>query len=490
MKTKQPSDEIFNLVKSFNKAEAGYFIQHINRSRIKEAEEYIQLFKLIRGLEEYKESEVKSSFKNPAFLKRFAYHKTNLSTLVVDSLVAYKSSTSANSRLHRLLEAINFLHEKQQFTYALKLTDKARELALHYEDYFALLEINNWHRVLLKNYTEAKFWQQADNLYLEKKEILEKIENENQMGYLNDKVFALYRELYLVKSPEKKEELEKLMQDPLLSTEKNAITFSARLKFNHLHSVYHQLCGNYEEAFKCRKRILEHWDQNSHMKTEYVTRYLTDLTNVLSTNFPAKIDLDFEDIMSRIENISGGSKEENATVFSEVYYLRQVYMLNNNLLPQALELIPRIEKGLKHYGNAIRPMRRFSFLYNIAITYFMNDKYAEALPCFESIANANRKHEVRTDLREVCSIFRIILLYQTGKHDLVDYAVRNTRDRLKYGNKLYELEQVVLENIPLLIKSKTQKAVFLSKLEELFSRPENKNLLGLEELIIWLKKKL
>ncbi len=490
MKTKQPSDEIFNLVKSFNKAEAGYFIQYINRSRIKEGDEYIQLFKLIRGLEEYKESEVKSSFKNPAFLKRFAYHKTNLSTLVVDSLVAYKSSTTVNSRLHRLIEAIDSLREKQLYQQALKLVVKARALALHYEKLFLLLEINNIHRILLNNSTYVNLGKLIEEIYREKRYLLKKIENKDSLTYIKDKVQVMYIELHTLKTSEKKEELEKLMQEPLLSDENNALSFSAKLIFNHLYSTYHDLCGDYVKAFQYRKRIIELWDMYPQMKTEYIIRYRSDLANLLTKSITAKTPLDFDDIISRIESISGGSKGDNAVLFREVYFLQQLYMLNNGQFEKALELNPKIEKGLKQYDNSINPMRKSGFMYNIAITYFLNEKYAEAMQSFNSIITANRKHEVRTDLRDMSGIFKIILLYQTGKHDLVEYEVRNTRDRLKYGNKLYELEQIVLENIPLLIKSKNQKAVFLSKLEELFSRPENKNLLGLEELIIWLKKKL
>jgi tetratricopeptide (TPR) repeat protein len=225
------------------------------------------------------------------------------------------------------------------------------------------------------------------------------------------------------------------------------------------------------------------------MKTEYATRYQVDLNNLLRIAITSGHNVDVEDIISRVENLSAGSKENNATLFSEVYFLQQLYLLNKGHNEKALQLIPKIENGLKQFGNSIRLPRVLTFIYNISVTYFMNEHYAEAMQSFDRIITANRKHEVRTDLRDVSGIFKIILLYQTGKHDLVEYEVRNTRDRLKYGNKLYELEQIVLEYIPLLIKSKREIPNFLAKLEALFARPENKNLLGLEEIIIWLRKK-
>lgn len=486
MKTRKPTDDIFNLIKSLNKVEAGYFVQYISRSRIKESEQYIHLFQLLRSADEYKESELKADIKSPAFLKRLAFHKNVLTDLVIDSLVAYKSSTSVDNQLHRLTEAINHLCEKQLFTHALKLVDKARKLAQHYEKYFALLELNHIHRILLKNAAQINLGQSVEDLYAEKKELLKKIENQDHIGYINDKVFALYRELHQVKTIEKKAELEKILQDPLLGNEDNALSFHAKLKFNTIHALHHQLYGNFTQT---HQRIIELWDLHPHMKTEYHLRYYSDLANHISYTITSGNNLDFDDITNRLESNSAATKESSAALFSEVYFLQQLYFLNKGQNERALELIPKIEKGLKQFGNSIKPSRALSFIYNIAITYFMNEHYAEAIKSFDRIIAANRKHEVRTDLRDVCGIFKIILLYQTGKHDLAEYEVRNTRDRLKYGNKLYELEQIVLEYIPLLIKSQKERPNFLAKLEELFSRPENKNLLGLEEIIIWLRKK-
>jgi hypothetical protein len=490
MKTKKTSDDIFRLAKSLSKVEAGYFIQYINRSRIKEAAAYIQLFKHLRSADEYNESELKAAIKNPAFIKRFAYHKTILSDLIIESMVAAKSNTSVNARIHRLIEAVDYLREKHLYPHTLKLLGKARELAQLHEKYFVLLHINFIQRALIKQTTESKLSNLIDELYTEKKELLEKIENEDKLGFIGDKVFSLYWEKKLIKTEEDKQYLENLMQNALLSDEKNAISFSAKIKYNSIFALYHQLTDNYKEAYKHRKRMVALWDLFPHFKTEDLVRYRSDLTNLLSVSIIARIPVDFEEILKEAEKTCAGNKEENAAFFSEIYFLRQSYMLNNGQITEALELIPEIEKGLKKYAAIMNQMRRRTLMYNVAITYFLNEKYNEALPYFEQIANINRTHDVRKYQREVSSLFKLIILYQTGKHDLAEYEVRNTRDRLKYGNKLYELELLVLEYIPLLIKSQKERPNFLAKLEELFSRPENKNLLGLEEIIIWLRKKV
>lgn len=497
MKNHPPGEDLFKLIHSLNTTETGYFVSSVNRSRVKNAGFYIRLFKLIKKQETYNETELKTGLKDLGLLKNFAFHKTRLTELVLHSVVAFKSSASADSQLHQLLESIKFLYQKQLTTHALKLVDKARQLGKKYEKLFALLELNNHERQILKNRAMEKVYELLEENYRERNELLEKLENDSRLSYINDKVYAIFRELYQMKKTVTAKELEQLMQEPLLSNENKALTFNAKLKYNTTHACYYNLLRKDEELFSYRKRIVELWDQYPHMKTEYPLRYHSDLTNLISQCLVQNKEPDFKNELKRLESVSGGKTENDAFLFGHIYMFRQVYLLNNRQFKQALELIPKIEQGMKKFGNTITQSQQLTLRYNIASTYFLNENYSEALHSFELISNTNRNHRVRTDLRDLSGIFRIVLLYQTGKHDLAEYEVRNTRDRLKNNNKLFELEQVVIKYIPLLIAKETaakEKAEiinnFLQTLETMFARPENKMLLGLEELIVWLKKKM
>jgi len=492
MENRQPSDDIFWIIHSLNKEESGYFVQYINSSGMEHKEFYILFFKLIKKQETYNEEEIKKRLYHPTLVGRFPKYKNKLYLLLLESMAAYRCSASVDCQIHQLLENIRFLREKQLYAQALKYVDKAKELAKKYEKISALHDIYDLERKLLKNSAQVNLVQSLEEIYGDNTTLLKKTENEDRIGYINDKIFAIYRELHKVRTPEKEKELEQLMQDPLLSSESNALTFRTKLKFNYLHAEYHQLYGNYKKAFEYYKRIIELYDQYPHMKAEDLIRYRSDLGNLISVGITSYSSFDFEGNISKLESISGGSMEDNASFFNEIYFSRQIYLLNSRQFEQALKFIPGIEKGLIRFDKQLNPTRKLSFLYNIAITYFINELYAQALDTFERIISANRLHEVRTDLRDISGIFRIILLYQTGKHDLAGYEIHNTRQRLKNNNKLYELEQVVLQYIPLLIAAKKgspeeTKAFndFLTQAEQLFAKPENKNMLGIEEMVIW-----
>jgi len=492
MKTNHPSDSLFRLIHSCSDAEARYFPQYLNRTRVKEAKGYARIFKLIKKQKQYDENKIKEKLNYPTLLKDFVHHKNILSGLIEESLVAFRRAMLATSQLHLLLDTINLMYEKQLYERVTKLIDKAWKLALKYEKHFILLEINNVQRLVLKNSAETDFLLNLKKINSEKENIQNIIDNESCLASINDSIYSLYREHHHIQTPEQKAELEKLMQDTLLGDENNAFAFFAKLKFNGIHSFYHQLTANFEEAFRYRKRIIELWDAHPYMKTEYVTLYRADLTNLINLSVLVKTTFDLEDYISRIKSIGAGTSADNAAVFSSEYFSRHFYLLNTGQYDQALKLVPAIEEGLKRFGNSINATAKLTLCYNIGSTYFLNDMYPEALRAYERVSNTSRKHDVRTDLRDVCGIFRIILLYLTGKHDLAGYEILNTRQRLKNNNKLYELEQVVLQYIPLLIAAKKGSPEetktfndFHEKTEQLFALPRNKCLIGLEDIVLW-----
>lgn len=487
------SDEIHQLAKSITAREAGYISAWLIQSKIPLAKPYKKLLDLLRKQEEYNERAVLKQLRNKQLQKNFSYHKTVLSGYITDALVAYNSAASTEYKIHHLLEASSVLYHRSLYQQSMKMLDKARREAQHYQKLYLLLQICEHERKLLKRLTPKDLKEALDANAAEKKAIWKQIETEEQYTNFNDQAFSRYVELNRIKADNVPPDLSAMMQHPLLQTLQTPKTFDSKLKYHHIHALYAQLTGNFALALEHRETMKELWNNNPHMISEMPVRYRSDLSGLLSMRHENAKYQGFEELIASIENVkAAGSIQNDAGIFREVYYLRQLYLLNTDKWQQALELIPQIEQGLLLHEKSIGQSRVYSFWYNIAVTYFITGHYKACQPWVEKLNDISRKSTVRTDLRDFAGILLVILHYETGRNELVEYQLYNAKRRLRKTNKLYEFETIVLQFLGKFLqaqnnqeKIKKLRQQLVVQLQQLSQRQGKQSLLGLDEVLIW-----
>jgi len=491
-------DDLFSLVKSLSTSEAAYFSEHLPKRKIKDCEFYLSLFKEIRQQETYNEKLIIRQLTKEQKPKSFSITKHRLGEYILDALVAFHANTSITCKVHRLTEITWLLYYKRFYAQAMKVLDQAKDEAHKFEKHYLLLEISEIERKLMKEMPSADLLQKLNNNITDKAELFGKIQNEDTLAAINDRVFLLYREISTVKDKFNQAELDKLMSHSLLQNIDNALSFESKLKYHYAHAVYNRLSGNYKQALHHREEVDKLWNQNPHRINEMPIRYREDLCSLLSDRHRNQDYKGFEQLIKQIENQKAYSTpEEDASVFRQIYYLRQIYMLNNGKRKEALALIPVIEKGLEQHKEFIGQSSMLNFWYNIAATFFLNGKYKEALEWVKKLLAIERTSKVRKDLRDFAQIFEIVLYLELGEHHLVEYRIRNTRDRLKNNDRLFEFEDIVLSSFKRLLsvtneKDKSLKIYknLLEELNRLGEKPGMESLLGLEEISIWLREKI
>lgn len=492
------SDELHQLVNSLSKREAGYFTTWIEQLKSPFVNEFKKMFDVLRKQKEYDEAALIKELGQNRITETFSYHKTLFSGYVIESLVAFNAQASTEHRIYHLLESFQVLNQRNLFSQAYKALEKAKKEALHYQKFYLLLQALEHERKLLKYLMPDKLKAALQTNALEKENTLKKINTEEKYTLLNDTVFAIYKELNRIRENNIPPELKKIMQDSLLQTEAPAITFDSKLKYHHIHALYSQLISDYNRAANHRQYMVNLWADNPHMITEMPRRYRNDLSALLTMRHHNGQYDGFDELIEQIEKIKvTANPEEDADVFSEVYYLRQLYLLNTNCWHEALELIPKIECFLEKNEKSIGTSRLYNFWYNIAATYFITAHYKACQPWIEKLSSISRNSTIRNDLRDFAGIMQVILNYETGKTELLEYQLRNTKYRLKKGNKLYEFEKLILAFIGKFIIAQQQKSKLkeyylqlLQELEQLQHNKGKKHLLGMDEIIIWIKQKI
>ncbi|MCG3164473.1 MAG: hypothetical protein POELPBGB_00227 [Bacteroidia bacterium] len=492
------SDELHQLVNSLNTREAGYFSTWIEQLKSPFTEQYKKMLEVLRKQKQYDEKGLLKELGKNGISNNFSYHRTLFSGYIIDSLVAFNAQASTEHRIYHLLESFQVLNQRNLFNQAFRTIEKAKKEAQHYQKFYLLLQALEHERKLLKHLMPDKLKAALQTNALEKENTLKKINTEEKYTLLNDTVFAIYKELNHIRESNIPPQVQEIMQDPLVKTETNANTFDSKLKYHHIHALYAQLLSDYSGAAHHRQCMVNLWADNPHMITEMPRRYRNDLSALLTTRHHNGQYNGFEELIDQIEKVKVATNpEEDAGVFCEVYYLRQLYLLNNNRWHEALELIPRIERFLEKHEKSLGTSRIYNFWYNIAATYFITAHYKACQPWIEKLSAINRNSTIRNDLRDFAGIMNVILNYETGKTELVEYQLRNTKDRLKKGNKLYEFEKIILAYIGKFIIVQQQKSKLneyylqlLHELEQLQRSQGKQFLLGMDEIIIWARQKI
>lgn len=108
------------------------------------------------------------------------------------------------------------------------------------------------------------------------------------------------------------------------------------------------------------------------------------------------------------------------------------------------------------YKEKINKESEVLFDYNVAYLFFGKSDLDNSLKWVNRIIN-NKELTIREDIQCFARILNIIVHYELGNYDLIDYIVKSTRRYLSSKNTLNKFELAVLSHIKKLINTKTDK---------------------------------
>lgn len=134
-------DNLFILIKSLSKSEKGYFKKHSSfYGRSQEKNNYIKIFDAMNVQKEYNEQKLLRKFKTEGFINQFSVAKNYLYNTILDSLEAYNKTV--NIGLRSAMNGADILVDKGLLTQAQKLLKKAKRIAVQYNKFTYVTEIN------------------------------------------------------------------------------------------------------------------------------------------------------------------------------------------------------------------------------------------------------------------------------------------------------------------------------------------------------------
>lgn len=497
--TKKSPDALYLLIKALTPNEKRYFTAVFAPRHI-EKPKYVKAFRIYNKHSSYNETKLKQKLEEQELIKSFAVTKNNLTKLILQAMRAYHSvKKSIDEELRELLIDETFYYNKGLIEAAQKTLDKAQTLAEEHEKYFLLFEIL---------YRKARLVIEKDSRHILEK--IKKIHNElNQaLNYLtNTSFYTTHLELFGVihrtdtdmSNKALAEEAKRILEDPMLKNEENALTFYSKYNLFEIKGLYYRTIGKNDLCYEYRKKIYELWESNKKIRTSNPRIYKIVLANYLHSCSMLGKD-EFFTILDKINKLPLKTQNDAGETFQITKVAELFYYINTAKYQEATALMPEIKTGLIKHSAKVTMSKKLNIYYNSILLYLLNEDYEKGRYWIEALIST--KVEIRKDLQGMARIFKWIYYFEEtitqNDNDRADtlHAIWRSAYRYLLGNEgldTFKKKTIkYFKTIPDAVNPKEEISIFKTLKQELLVvlKQQTKTPVGLPEIIYWLQSKI
>lgn len=484
---------MYDLVKSLSSAERRYFKLFIN-SKDASSNKYVRLFDAISASDHFDdEALLRAVYGNEKVTSRkYSELKAYLYDLVIKSLQAYDDTSSVDYRLKNQLLGVRTLYKRSHFEDCKAILAKVKKTAISYEAFNVLIEVLDWEKRIAYAQTDISFLdREMKRITKEEQEYLHKLTNISAYRNIFFQILVGIRK-DVSRSKTQREEFAALMENPLMKSEAEAHSFTAKVLFYRILSIYYFSTSNFETFYSSSKNLIKLMERNKLMLKEDVSEYISALNNhIISCGRLSKV----QEVRETLDKLN---KVKPITADDEVKIHRQYFMNKFRLCISTGEF----EEGGRELKRHLKAVERFdkqlfiksNFYFQYFCIYFGTGNYEEALNSLNDWLKMSESVE-RKDLQSLARILNLIIHYELGNTMLLDSLLRSTYRYLNKANRLSEFERKMMNFIREAGKPHSRKEMqqILETLKQDFeelSRQPSYGVFDLFDIIAWLESKI
>lgn len=453
------SDSLHRLIKSLSKPEKRYFKLYASRHTNGDDSNYVRLFDAVEKQDEYDEQAILEKFRKEAFVKKFSITKGRLYDYILKSLDAFHSNSSVEAQLERDLHCAEILYKKTLYDQCAKLLASARKTAIKYEKHTILLKIFDWDKKLVEkdNYC-GKTEEDIQEMLRQDELMAGKIKNFNDFWNIKSRFFMLLNRGGKVRSQEELANFKKIIDNTLLGSEHNALSCKTRYLYYHIYSAYYFGIGDYEKSYENLRKNMQLIEEHNDIFREEPNIYFSVVTNAIYIGSQLKR---FDEVFANLKKLRAVPETFDTTrnedievkLFSSANSIELNLYLHLGEFEKAIALVPKIEEGMKKYEGKLNKVRRADFYFNIAASYFGAGKHSQALKWINKLLN-DSEIDHSQDIHCFTQMLNLIVHIELKHDDLVPYTFKSTHRYLSTRNRAYKFENVFLDFIARILKTK------------------------------------
>lgn len=494
----KPSTELFKLIKSLTKSEKRFF--KLSSSLQSGEKNYLKIFDYIEKQSEYDEQELKKVFENETFIKHLPSEKNHLYKLILKSLRSYYSEQSVNSTLKQEIKNVEILYNKALYRECEKFVGRAKQTAQKYEKFYYWFELINWEKKLLDSaYESGVFNIDLDMLIEEEEMVIAKLRNLAEYTIIYSKINLIFRSGGFTRNEAERKVVEGIANYHLIKGKNTALSTKAASICYYIKGLCAATNRNYEDSFQFFNRTREILDNNPHIKSDTGARYAMTLFHLLRCHIDNQ---EFDQASKLITDIRAlqskkgfKSVDVSVRIFANSYNQELVLLHAKGEFQKSVDLIPEIEKQQEAYKGKISKEMELLLTYNKAYSCFGIGDFKRALTYLNDVLNDNEQN-LRQDIYSFARLFNLVIHYELGNYDFLEYVVKSTSRYLNKQERNYEIENACIKQIRKLSKTPVEvnRIEIFEKLNQDISRllKDHNERVALEYFNIeaWVKSKI
>jgi tetratricopeptide (TPR) repeat protein len=493
----KPSSELFDLIRTLTKSEKRFF--KLQSSLQSGDKNYIRLFDLIEKMDNYDEELVKKTFKGEKFIKHLPSEKNHLYKLILKSLRSYYSETSIASSLKQEIKNIEILYNKGLFEECNKFLERAKRTAIRYEKFYYLFELISWEKTLLEESFENGEFGDLDALIREEQEVLNKLQNLTAYHVLYSKINFVFRSGGYSRTEENTAIINEIVEHPLITGKNTALSNRAATICYYTQGFCNVAKGNTEVALEKYLRVKSILDTHPDLKADLAKRYIRTLSQIVQCQLEL---LSFEEADNTLKELQLIREHEGfdtpdsiARIDTEIVLSQLKKYIYRGRFSEGVTIMSEKLEGLKSNESNLHKEVTLRMYYYTAYLFFGAGQYAKALHWLNRVINDN-ENDLRQDLYGYARLFNIVVHYELGNSDLLEYTIKSTSRYLQKRMRDFDIEKLILDQFKKLIRlrsereRKEQMLDFRDKLNRLAVHDECKALLRYFDFQTWVESKL
>ncbi len=434
--------------------------------------------------------------KSEGFAKHYRFNKHFLYKLILHALHAFHAGKTAEAEIREQLHYIDILTEKGLFDQAREIIISTKEKAKKYQ--FSELSLELMHKELFL-YRETSFAgtteESIESIFTEMHAVIQDLNSRIEQETITVRISQRLTKGCFVRS---KKSLDEMFGLKVTSKLKKAPgQFSAAWNFYTSKTALSFMNKDYEQALIETNALISLVEEHPHMVTEMPKSYINVLHNkiVLLNNLHL-----YKEVAAVAEKI------EAIPVKTQILKNRKFYS-SHNLLLSMYPMTGEFEKGLALIKVMEGKLSSGEVQFNIqnqhlthsfscacvqfcAGNYIASNKYLQELIDMSDLSP-------RADILAFARILRIMVQFEMGKQDLLEYTVRSAYRFLYKRKRLYKFEDIILRFIRKKapnINSPAQTTKAFKELHDelipLTKDPFEKNAFAYLDIISWLESKI
>ncbi len=472
------SSAVFTLIKTLTMSEKRYFKIFSERHIIGGRNKYVLLFEELDKRITENDAEIKNSLKKAGVNADFlSADKNYLYQLILGSLNGFHDSRTYNLEIKEALLSIEILFHKGLYTECLKLIAKTETLAEACENFQLMIDVLMWKK-RCSGYSLGLQKAAEVNLSIDKYiTLLNNLKSITDLYYRSNLLQA-GNEKFSKKSVLKK--FERILQQPELESDKNALSFSAKVYYHLIYSNYYRYLNNQLKELQHLQQLVELIHRSKTYAVEYPLDYISIYDRLLSSKkffAPSSFfkDIDTLNAFAHKAHIRKDVVQQRVFIHTHTHEL-EYYFINHHY-QKALDKTKSIEKEILKLNMDIEPYHMLYFYYLHALILTCVGEFTGALNFINKVLNNfSPAHRPAIYLRG--ELLNAIIHYELKNYRIVASLAKHALKKNQSHKLLNPIEENLLRVLLKLATSKTlsykeETALLQPLLTEIETAPDN-----------------